>query len=669
MKKNVIAGNKTKAIIASAMALTLAVPSVVMMNHTTPVQADESIPDPVAVYNFEDLSQEKVTLVDNGTAPSVVDDAGRNGKVLSLGSTIVTPEVVAIVTEAATDASGNAVEVTKEAVLKETEYSFSEAKIENPFKGRTDLLEEPQFPNKNNPYWENGVTISYWQKATDTDSSVISFSNRRENILQKDVRDKEKIFNLYEADPDNEMFSLGTQEEFEWKRNAKYNGKRVTSGLPKTTYSISVGCGMFVRFNPNYTGNGYYMKLSGDGQSYELLEIGSPFNKEDYMAPTGKEAVYGTAEGGLQLNSSGEWGYIESGATQWYKAGAEVSGKYESLCNGNMVGAHTFTVTGKEKTPVDAALTKKPAEWHYVTRVIKNDSVSTYIDGVLKDSELYTNGWDENLGNVDVKKGFNLGWGYYSSADEENPMIVMPGSGGGKTIFDNASSIAIANAQGKFTVDGVLGYNGNTNGMTIMEMLVNENTTLSFGGQSLGIKSIMNYYTETQAGTALDNVAFYDRPLDSAQIAALYEQAKAGDIVVPSPSPSQEPEVSQEPGASQEPKVSQNPSVSEEPEASKSPITGPAVSAEPVESQNPVTGPGVSETPNPGPSDVKLGDIDGDGNVALTDAQMALKGALRIEELKGTQLEAADVNKSGTVDLEDAQMILKEALRITTDFK
>ncbi len=59
------------------------------------------------------------------------------------------------------------------------------------------------------------------------------------------------------------------------------------------------------------------------------------------------------------------------------------------------------------------------------------------------------------------------------------------------------------------------------------------------------------------------------------------------------------------------------------------------------------------------------GDIDGDGKVTLEDAQLALKGALKIKtDFTESQMYAADVDSSGKLDLEDAQLILKAALKI-----
>ena len=59
-----------------------------------------------------------------------------------------------------------------------------------------------------------------------------------------------------------------------------------------------------------------------------------------------------------------------------------------------------------------------------------------------------------------------------------------------------------------------------------------------------------------------------------------------------------------------------------------------------------------------------LGDVNLDGKVDLKDAQLALRGALRISDLSDMQFRAADVNLDNKVDLKDAQKILRGALHI-----
>ena len=58
------------------------------------------------------------------------------------------------------------------------------------------------------------------------------------------------------------------------------------------------------------------------------------------------------------------------------------------------------------------------------------------------------------------------------------------------------------------------------------------------------------------------------------------------------------------------------------------------------------------------------GDVDGNGNVNLKDAQMALKAALCIEKLDDAGQKATDIDNDGKVSLKDTQKILRAALNI-----
>ena len=61
-----------------------------------------------------------------------------------------------------------------------------------------------------------------------------------------------------------------------------------------------------------------------------------------------------------------------------------------------------------------------------------------------------------------------------------------------------------------------------------------------------------------------------------------------------------------------------------------------------------------------------LGDVDGNGQVDLSDAQLVLQAALGITTFDEVQKKAADADENGMIDLEDAQQILKTALGIVS---
>lgn len=61
---------------------------------------------------------------------------------------------------------------------------------------------------------------------------------------------------------------------------------------------------------------------------------------------------------------------------------------------------------------------------------------------------------------------------------------------------------------------------------------------------------------------------------------------------------------------------------------------------------------------------IMSGDVNGDGDVTLEDAQLTLKAALKIMDLDEDATKAADISGDGQIDLEDAQNILLAALKI-----
>lgn len=60
------------------------------------------------------------------------------------------------------------------------------------------------------------------------------------------------------------------------------------------------------------------------------------------------------------------------------------------------------------------------------------------------------------------------------------------------------------------------------------------------------------------------------------------------------------------------------------------------------------------------------GDVDGDGDVDVTDARAALRAAVGLEKLDTTAEKRADVNGDGKVDVSDARDILRKATGLDT---
>ena len=62
------------------------------------------------------------------------------------------------------------------------------------------------------------------------------------------------------------------------------------------------------------------------------------------------------------------------------------------------------------------------------------------------------------------------------------------------------------------------------------------------------------------------------------------------------------------------------------------------------------------------------GDVNGDGNVTVADATLALRAAVGSLTLAPDQVAAADVNHDGHVDIGDVTLILRFALGLITQF-
>lgn len=111
-------------------------------------------------------------------------------------------------------------------------------------------------------------------------------------------------------------------------------------------------------------------------------------------------------------------------------------------------------------------------------------------------------------------------------------------------------------------------------------------------------------------------------------------------VILENQNPSQNPDATDAPEVSQKPQNSQNPGTSQLPQNSKEPA--------------------VTQTPGQN----NKGDLDGDQKITLEDAQLALKGALKIITIEENQLKAADLNEDGKVSLDEVQRILKATLKI-----
>lgn len=76
---------------------------------------------------------------------------------------------------------------------------------------------------------------------------------------------------------------------------------------------------------------------------------------------------------------------------------------------------------------------------------------------------------------------------------------------------------------------------------------------------------------------------------------------------------------------------------------------------------SPITQPNVTDEPLGG---FTKGDVDMDGRVAVNDAVMVLKNAIKLMELDTQQLMLADADNDGKITVNDAVMILKKAIKL-----
>ena len=66
--------------------------------------------------------------------------------------------------------------------------------------------------------------------------------------------------------------------------------------------------------------------------------------------------------------------------------------------------------------------------------------------------------------------------------------------------------------------------------------------------------------------------------------------------------------------------------------------------------------------------DVKIGDVNNDGSIDITDATMIQKAVAELIELDNNQIKAADTNNDGNVDVTDATAIQKYIAEIIDHF-
>lgn len=652
MKK--MTSKSVKRIAATAMAMTLAVPTTFCMKAVT-VEASV-LDDALVTYDFEAgtdaLTREGETSLKLVDGKPVIE----NGEYVKEASTAL-PEVVeeegTKVLEFKNSQKVDKYEKTESDEL-DAKYPVGSliqlkgrvggrVKVDNPFKGMT-------FEGEN-----AGATISYWVKVPlvkdetvkddsgnyidrGANSTTVVFNNADRVVKQKDDYAKHLACVAYDTAAEKndtealKDYDMGTQE--------------IMKDAEGNAYVVYRNYGKLLRFNRNYpsqaasaeavkaaTGTGKAMDggwyipseisasqakdgkidvTAADGTKYKISSLqnagsttpdSSQYDlfRYSYAAETDFEKGVSSKSkireesirGSLQISTDNDFGFREDDyRTESYTGedglpkskavgGAVITNPNSEDYNNyqDFEGSNQLFFDGDERvTSVDE---DAPEKWHYVTVVMQNDWVVTYVDGVAADPETEyfyckdvpgLSSSDRDFKDLNAGKMFNKGKGLRAPFSKQ-PTNVSEWPVNGTASASPANSL----------------------GITMLDWLADQNTEMYFGGTSFCAEMLTQSYG-TKEGVKMDDISFWGTALTEDEAVELYEEV-----------------------------------------ADKFQTT-------------------------------VLGDVDGNGKVELADASLALKCALRIEELSGAKAAAADVNKSGSVDLEDAQKILKVALKIDSGF-
>ena len=170
------------------------------------------------------------------------------------------------------------------------------------------------------------------------------------------------------------------------------------------------------------------------------------------------------------------------------------------------------------------------------------------------------------------------------------------------------------------------GLNLSADGYTNLEMYLHElaGDTMDYvDDKEVTVSFDDKYYEGVQI--VVPSVEPTPTPVASPEVSAT---PSVSPSATPSKTPSPSPMVSEAPSQapSTSPVVSTVPSAT----ASSNPSASPEVSVEPSVTTSPEPGPGPTGEPPIAEPEIMLGDVDNNKNVNLTDAQMALKVALKI---------------------------------------
>lgn len=257
---------------------------------------------------------------------------------------------------------------------------------------------------------------------------------------------------------------------------------------------------------------------------YHYAETDDTANGFSSKSKIREEAI----DGSLQISTDNDFGFreddyreesttTEDGQVQSVAVdGARITNPNSDKCGQIQTLRHynQFYFDGDEfATDVDEAA----GEWHYVTIVIQNDWVVTYVDGVAADPETdFTYMKEEpgltasqhDFGSMNTGKLFNEGKGLRGVF------------GLGK---NNVSDWA-EDGTAKTTP-------ANSVGITMLDWLADEKTELYLGGTAYGAEPLGQSYG-TIEGVCLDDVSFFATALTEDEAIELYEEVSAGNVTL-----------------------------------------------------------------------------------------------------------------------------------------
>ncbi len=635
MKKNTFLNKKAKSIIASAMAMTLAVPSVTVLVNETEIMAEE--PDSIMTTAVADSNDQFVTV------PQPVSS--------------VDFEVSGIGVEADAD-RGNVFHYTSDECELVLDNPYGSEELAEYLRERSeyDVADDTwkRFGGKLQPVWEKGLTLSYWIKVPADEngeyfnSSILRWELYDQEYYQADDYAKYLCCTYFDvektADYLNytaEDYATAAKEESKVIYGSEFyfkyleyatdeNGNVITdaSGAPVAAmYKGTEGIegpvydvryfedekSWYYMYNPHFTRG--YVKTADGRYELQLAQLHCVGDNENYYSrystvdiDEGSYIRRALVDGELQIDADDSILWIADGGDgiQSNPNSVKDYGTIMSMQGGNMFFMNSWRESVEEVTgaggtyqsakysalsPVTSITDYNQKDgsytgvkdgncdtWHQVTVTLQNDWAEFYVDGIKADiDENYSSYGRVSIGSGTSFERLNKGTGLRSSYGSDV-------------------------SRGRFSY-------GNYVCRLLMEWITDEEATFHIGGSGKYGKEYNLAGESTEF--YLDDLKFYGELLDEKQIQAAYEAQK------------------------------------------------------PIED---VTSGGV-DVGQPGNNkpvdDNKLvGDVDGNGKLELNDAQIVLRAALKISGLTQIQIQAADIDTDNQITLTDAQKILKLALKI-----